>query len=48
MAPPKVTSHTSLPSQMGPIELMTMRRSRSVRASGDRMPTPKSKPSRTA
>ena len=31
MAAPATTSHTSLPSQIGPIELTTMRRSTSVR-----------------
>ena len=34
MAPPKVTSQTSLPSQIGPIELRMMRRSSSVLADG--------------
>src|SRR4051794_12000718 len=47
-APPKVISHTSLPSQIGPIELMKIRRSWSVRASGCRMPTPRSNPSSIA
>ena len=45
---PAVMSHTSLPSQCGPMVLMRTRRSVSSLASvGMSMPTPKSKPSRT-
>ena len=52
IAPPAVSSHTSLPSHTGPMVLSTARRrgSRSplpIRAIGSiSMPTPKSKPSR--
>ena len=47
VAPPAVISHTSLPSQTGPIVLMITRRSVSVRPrTGSSTPTPKSKPSR--
>ena len=48
VAPPAVSSHTSLPSHIGPIVWITARRSfwscATVRMS---MPTPKSKPSST-
>jgi hypothetical protein len=47
VAPPATISHTSLASQKGPIELTTTRRSVSSRPiTGNRIPTPKSKPSR--
>src|SRR5690606_6609098 len=48
MAPPPTSSHTSLPSQTGPMVLMSTRRSRSSLAiRPTSMPTPKSKPSST-
>ena len=53
VAPPAVSSHTSLPSQTGPIVLIMTRRSRSLAARSPRdsrpssMPTPKSNPSST-
>ena len=48
VAPPAVSSHTSLPSQTGPIVLIMARRWVLVRPStGSRMPTPKSNPSST-
>jgi hypothetical protein len=48
VAPPAVISHTSLPSQTGPMLRSSTRRSRSSRAKGlSSMPTPKSKPSST-
>ena len=48
MAAPAMTSHTSLPSQIGPMELTAMRRSTSLRPTKEcSMPTPKSNPSRT-
>ena len=47
-APPNVINQTSFPSQIGPMAFMKSRRSRSVRASRCRMPTPRSKPSSTA
>jgi hypothetical protein len=44
---PATISHTSLPSQTGPMVLMRTRRSVSSRPStGRSMPTPKSNPSR--
>lgn len=47
VAPPAVSSQTSLPSQTGPIVLIRTRFSVRSRASSlVRMPTPKSKPSR--
>ena len=47
VAPPAVSSQTSLPSQTGPIALIMTRRLVSSRPStGSRMPTPKSNPSR--
>jgi hypothetical protein len=47
VAPPAVSSQTSLPSQTGPIVLIITRRSSSVAPSGcSSMPTPKSNPSR--
>src|ERR1051325_5119142 len=47
VAPPAVSSQTSLPSQTEPIELMMARRSVSfLPRKGRSMPTPKSKPSR--
>jgi hypothetical protein len=47
VAPPAVSSHTSLPSQTGPMVLMRTRFSTRSRASSlVRTPTPKSKPSR--
>ena len=48
VAPPATSSQTSLPSQTGPIVRIIARRSGSLRPmTGSRMPTPKSKPSRT-
>ena len=48
VAPPAVSSHTSFPSQWGPIVRTVWVRSRSSLATrGSSMPTPKSKPSRT-
>ena len=48
VAPPAVSSQTSLPSQTGPIVLIMTRRLVSSRPStGSRMPTPKSNPSST-
>ena len=48
VAPPAVSSQTSLPSQVGPMVLIMIRRRAWSRPStGSRMPTPKSKPSRT-
>src|SRR5450755_1149673 len=48
MAAPATTSHTSLPSQTGPMVLIATRRSTSVRPTIlCSAPTPKSKPSRT-
>src|SRR5215467_10453560 len=45
-APPDATSHTSLPSQYGPMAASTWRRSVSPRATkGETMPAPRSKPS---
>ena len=45
---PATISHTSLPSQTGPMVLTMTRRSGSVRPRNEcNMPTPKSKPSRT-
>src|SRR5262252_967401 len=45
-APPAATSHTSLPSQYGPMAASTWRRSVSPRATkGETMPAPRSKPS---
>ena len=45
---PATISHTSLPSQTGPIVLTSTRRSRSLRPMNEcSMPTPKSNPSRT-
>ena len=47
VAPPAVSSHTSLPSQWGPMVDSVARRSRSSRPRIFRiMPTPKSKPSK--
>ena len=47
IAAPATTSHTSFPSQMGPIELTAMRRSTSFLPTNEcSIPTPKSKPSR--
>ena len=47
VAPPAVSSQTSLPSQTGPIALiMTRRRVSSRPSTGSRTPTPKSNPSR--
>ena len=47
VAPPAVSSHTSLPSQCGPIVRTVWVRSRSPLATrGRSIPTPKSKPSR--
>ena len=46
VAPPAVTSHTSLPSQTGPIDANMASRSSSSRGrNGSSMPTPKSNPS---
>ena len=48
MAAPATISHTSLPSQMGPIELMATRRSWSLCPMKEcSIPTPKSNPSST-
>ena len=48
VAPPAMTSQTSLPSQTGPIVSSIAPRSRSSRGrKGSSIPTPKSKPSRT-
>ena len=48
VAPPAVSSQTSLPSQTGPIVLIMTRRSMSSRPrNGSSIPTPKSNPSRT-
>ena len=48
MAAPPTISQTSLPSQMGPIELTAIRRSDSVFPTKEcSIPTPKSKPSST-
>ena len=48
VAEPATTSHISLPSQRGPMELTAMRRSTSSRPMNEcSMPTPKSNPSRT-
>src|SRR6266568_8526328 len=48
MAPPAVSSQTSLPSQTGPMVLIMVRRSgSSFPRKGRRMPTPKSNPSST-
>ena len=48
VAAPATISHTSLPSQTGPIVLTSTRRSRSLRPTNEcSMPTPKSKPSST-
>ena len=48
IAAPATISHTSLPSQTGPIVLTSTRRSGSVRPRNEcSMPTPKSNPSRT-
>ena len=48
VAPPAVSSHTSLPSQWGPMVLSATRRScSSLGRYFSSMPTPKSKPSRT-
>ncbi len=48
MTAPATMSHTSLPSQTGPIALIRTRRSMSLRPrTACSMPTPKSKPSRT-
>ena len=48
IAAPATISHTSLPSQNGPIELIASRRSASVRPTSPcSIPTPKSKPSST-
>ena len=48
VAPPAVRSHTSLPSQCGPMVRTTWVRSRSFFATkGRSWPTPKSKPSST-
>jgi len=48
VAPPAVSSHTSLPSQTGPMLLISTRRWVSERPRiGSSIPTPKSKPSRT-
>ena len=48
VAPPATMSHTSLPSQNGPMVLIATRRSRSVLPTTVcNAPTPKSKPSRT-
>src|SRR5690606_40319081 len=48
IAPPPTSSHTSFPSQTGPIVLIRTRRSFSSLASRPTsMPTPKSKPSST-
>src|SRR6056297_1563326 len=44
--PPKTTSHTSLPSQNGPIEASNCSRSPSVVRVANSAPTPKSNPSR--
>ena len=45
---PATISHTSLPSQTGPIVLTSTRRSRSLRPMNEcSMPTPKSNPSST-
>src|SRR5450759_3641077 len=45
VAPPAVSSHTSLPSQTGPMALIMSRRSVSSRPrNGSRIPTPKSNP----
>ncbi len=47
VAPAAVSTHTSLPSQTGPMVLISSRRSRSSRPrTGSSMPTPKSNPSR--
>src|SRR5512138_2969250 len=47
VAPPAVSSQTSLPSQVFPMALMSARRSSSfLPRTGSNMPTPKSKPSR--
>src|ERR1019366_5214829 len=47
VAPPAVSSHTSLPSQTGPMVLMVTRRSMSsLPTKGISTPTPKSNPSR--
>ena len=47
VAAPAMTSHISLPSQLGPIELTAMRRSTSLRPTNEcSIPTPKSNPSR--
>src|ERR1700736_4339534 len=48
VAPPATISHTSLPSQIGPMAFLASRRSMSSRPIARlRMPTPKSKPSST-
>ena len=47
MAPPAVSSHTSLPSQTGPmVPISTRRSASSLPRKGSEIPTPKSNPSR--